>query len=212
MNTNALRSLPQIDTILRAAEGNPALTEYSDVQIANAARAVIDGIRADILSDNGGQVDGTIDTIIIEIFRRLAQDSVHSLRSVINGTGIPLHTNLGRAVMPECVAEQVKLAAMEYTTLEYDVETGGRGSRHSHVESLLCQLTGAQSAMAVNNNAAAVLLALSALCHGREAVVSRGELVEIGGSFRIPEVMEQSGAILREVGSTNKTHLRDYAA
>jgi L-seryl-tRNA(Ser) seleniumtransferase len=161
-------------------------------------------------SEREAFVAPTIDSIITEIIRRLAEGSVHSLRPVINGTGIPLHTNLGRAAMPECVAELIKQTAMEYSTLEYDVESGARGSRHSHVEALLCELTGAEAAMVVNNNAAAVMLVLSALCRGREAVVSRGELVEIGGSFRVPEVMEQSGAILCEVGSTNKTHIGDY--
>ena len=224
-----LRSIPQVDAILRTARETSQLAQYSDSQITTTAREVLDELRKSILGTplpplskgGGGEAAGgfdgrvnpapTMEYIITEIIRKLAESSVHSLRPVINGTGIVLHTNLGRAVMPECVAELVKQTAMEYSTLEYDVETGSRGSRHSHVEQLMCKLTGAESAMVVNNNAAAVMLALSALCKGREAVVSRGELVEVGGSFRIPEVMEQSGAILREVGSTNKTHMGDYA-
>jgi len=206
-----LRSLPQIDTVLRAARDNPALSDYSDERITVVARAVIDDVRKAILEERADTRSvPTVDNVVTEIIRCLAEMSVHSLRPVINGTGIILHTNLGRAPMAESVADHVRAVAMEYSTLEYDLTAGGRGSRHSHVEQLLCDLTGAESCMVVNNNAAAVMLALAALCHGREVIVSRGEQVEVGGSFRIPDVMVQSGAILREVGSTNKTKIRDY--
>jgi L-seryl-tRNA(Ser) seleniumtransferase len=129
---------------------------------------------------------------------------------VINATGITLHTNLGRACLSERAVAAAAAAARGYSTLEYDLESGERGSRYVHVEKLLCRITGAEAAMVVNNNAAAVLLILSALGKGGEVITSRGELVEIGGSFRIPEIMEQCGCSLREVGATNKTHLRDY--
>jgi L-seryl-tRNA(Ser) seleniumtransferase len=133
-----------------------------------------------------------------------------SLRRVINATGIIVHTNLGRSVLSERAAAAVQEVASGYSTLEYDVAAGQRGSRHVHVESLLCRLTGAEAAMAVNNNAAAVMLGIAALARGKEAVVSRGQLVEIGGSFRIPDIMRESGATMVEVGTTNKTHLADY--
>lgn len=131
-------------------------------------------------------------------------------RRVLNGTGVVVHTNLGRSLLADVAVEAVREACAHYSNLEFDLGTGERGSRYSHVERILCQVTGAEAGLVVNNNAAAVMLVLDTLCKGREVVVSRGQLVEIGGSFRIPEVMEKSGAILREVGATNRTHLRDY--
>lgn len=133
-----------------------------------------------------------------------------SLRKVINATGTLLHTNLGRAPLSEMVLKSIQSVSEGYSNLEFDLDNGQRGYRYSHVESILTRLTGAESALVVNNNSGAVLLALTALGRGREAVVSRGELVEIGGAFRIPDVMEAGGLQLREVGSSNRTHLRDY--
>ncbi|MFQ5676873.1 MAG: L-seryl-tRNA(Sec) selenium transferase, partial [bacterium] len=133
-----------------------------------------------------------------------------SLQRAINGTGIILHTGLGRAPLSTDAKENLLQVAEGYCNLELDLQTGKRGNRNSHVEELLCHLTGAEAACVVNNNAAAVLLALNTLCFGKEAIVSRGQLIEIGGSFRIPEVMEKSGAVMVEVGTTNKTHLKDY--
>ena len=133
-----------------------------------------------------------------------------NMRTVINGTGTILHTNLGRAPIGERHMRHIADIAMNYSNLEYNLEAGARGERYSHFEKLLCKITGAEAAMAVNNNAAAVMLILSTMGKGKEVIVSRGELVEIGGKFRIPDVMEQSGATLVEVGTTNKTHYTDY--
>ncbi len=141
---------------------------------------------------------------------RIRKEQRPCLRRLINATGVIIHTNLGRSILPDCAMDSIREAGSHYTNLEFDLATGQRGSRYSLVEKLLCQLTGAEAALVVNNNAAAVLLVLETLARGREVIVSRGQLVEIGGSFRIPEVMARSGALLVEVGATNRTHPRDY--
>ena len=145
-----------------------------------------------------------------EIFRKIERLSAFSLKSVINATGVVIHTNLGRSVLSERVLDHVREISCGYSNLEYDIEKGQRGKRYTHVKRLLNELTGAEDSLIVNNNAAAVFVCLTALAKGKEVIVSRGELVEIGGSFRIPDVMSSSGAVLREVGTTNKTHVRDY--
>ena len=202
-----LRSLPKVDEVLR----QPAIAALDLPQsvITDLVRQHIDGLRRRVL-DSDLQTLPSMEDLCAEICTAAKAAAKPSLRPVINATGITLHTNLGRACLSEKAVQAAADAARRYSTLEYDVESGQRGSRYSHVEKLLCKITGAEAAMVVNNNAAAVLLILSALGKGGEVITSRGELVEIGGSFRIPEIMEQCGCSLREVGATNKTHLRDY--
>ena len=200
-----LKKLPSVDEAVRALEDSldESLPRWTLVE---AARAAIETLRARIL-----QGDTTRPELDPEMITRAAGALMApSLHPVINATGVVVHTNLGRAPLAKYVLERVVRIASGYSNLEYDVEQRRRGSRHVHVSSMLRRITGAEDAVVVNNNAAAVLLSLSALASGREVVVSRGELIEIGGSFRIPDVMEASGAILREVGTTNRTHARDY--
>lgn len=198
-----LRSLPAVDDLLRlTAESGVAQV----VCLTDAIRQVTGKLREEILSGERTQIPDS--GAIIKEAVSLARE--YNLRSVVNATGIILHTNLGRAVLAKKAAEHVRDVAENYSNLEYRLNDGGRGSRYALVEELLCRLTGCESALVVNNNAAAVLLMLTALCQDTEVIVSRGELVEIGGSFRVPDVMRQGGAILREVGATNKTRASDY--
>ena len=204
-----LRKIPKVDELLRLPALAEVIAAFGDRAVVEAIRAELDVLRQGILK---GEICTLPETAALccRIGKRVQGDSLPSFRRVINGTGILLHTNLGRACLSEKAAKAVYDASKAYSNLEYDLETGNRGSRYSHVEGILCRLTGAENALVVNNNAAAVLLTLSALTQGGQVIVSRGELVEIGGSFRIPEIMESCGAQLKEVGATNKTHLRDY--
>lgn len=171
-------------------------------------KETIDEFRKQILSQQISEVSYSI--VLEKIKNKIKQTQEQNLQPVINGTGVILHTNLGRAVLAEEAISQMTEVAIGYSNLEYRIEEGRRGSRHDHVEELIRRLTGAEAAMVVNNNAAAVFLVLRELARDKEVIVSRGQLVEIGGSFRVSEIMKESGAILHEVGTTNKTHLRDY--
>lgn len=210
MDTNkVLRALPKTDEMLKRDDLVTLGETVPRPVVVDAVREAIDCARAAVLSGDAVGVDQ--DSIADEAVRIASLRMRPSLRPVINATGIVVHTNLGRSRLAEDALRAVVEVAGNYSTLEYDVETGERGSRHSHIERLICDVTGAEAAMAVNNNAAAVLLGLAALSSRKEAIVSRGQLVEIGGSFRIPDIMRQSGAKMVEVGATNKTHLHDYA-
>ena len=209
MDKALLRNIPKVDELL--APTHALCPDASAAAVTAAVRRTLDALRESILSGEAPEIPETaaLCALAADAARRA---EMPSLRPVINATGVVLHTNLGRARLSGRAAKAAADAAEHYSTLEYDVESGGRGSRNAHVEELLCRLTGAESALVVNNNAAAVLLLLTALTAGGEVVVSRGELVEIGGSFRVPEIMSACGATLREVGTTNKTRAADYAA
>lgn len=204
--------LPAIDAVLRADTIQPLLDKHGQTAVKRALRAIFDLWREKILRGNWSfqEVEDALAQLPLALVGQIECQNRSSLRAVINATGVILHTNLGRSLLAEAAVEQVTAIAANYSTLEIDVEEGRRGLRYDHVTDLICRLTGAQAALVVNNNAAAVLLVLSALTCGRQVVVSRGQLVEIGGSFRVPEVMAQGGSRLVEVGTTNKTHLFDY--
>jgi len=207
-----LRHLPGVDRILELAAGTPGFGEMPAALLVNTIRKVIGDQRARILSGSSEAADGRLSEtqILALVGERLRHILKPRLVPLINATGIVIHTNLGRSLLAAEAVENVAAAAGSYTNLEYDLSAGRRGSRYSHVEEIICEITGAEAALVVNNNAGAVLLCLEAIARGRKVVVSRGELVEIGGSFRVPDVMAKSGAILAEVGTTNRTHPRDY--
>jgi len=205
------RSIPKVDTLMETDEIKILSENCSREYVLESVRRVTEELREFINNfDNEEEINKKIETIIDDISDDVKNFTSFNMKRVINGTGTILHTNLGRAVISEDAAERIKNIVTGYSNLEYDLEAGERGSRYSHFEKIITKITGAESAMAVNNNAAAVLLILSALAKNKEVVVSRGELVEIGGSFRVPDVMAQSGSKLVEVGTTNKTHLFDY--
>ena len=204
------RAIPSVDTCLAALEND--FPELSHNELLGCCRNVLDSLRADIRQGRITAPEELAPGVVLDAMRAaIARESRPHLRRVLNGAGVVVHTNLGRSTLAREAQEAVALAAGGYCNLEFDLETGARGSRTDLVEDLLCSLTGAEAALVVNNNAAAVLLMLDTLCKGGEVVLSRGQLVEIGGSFRIPDVMARSGAVLREVGTTNRTHLSDYA-
>ncbi|MCM2264714.1 MAG: L-seryl-tRNA(Sec) selenium transferase [Desulfuromonadales bacterium] len=205
-----LRQLPAVDRLLKM----PPLSElagcHAPVQLRVAAQQAVDELRQRLLAGDEPLPDLAPEAVARLAAKHLNALETSSLRRVLNLTGTVLHTNLGRAPLAESALQAVVAVSRGYSTLEYDLGEGQRGERHVHVEELLCRLTGAEGALAVNNNAGAVLLALAALAGGKSALVSRGELIEIGGSFRIPEIMAAGGVKLIEVGATNKTHLDDY--
>jgi len=208
-----LRALPSVEECLRAAEQESEWKDLRRGYITLVVRRALDEVRQAIARGDtslGGAREAIVDDVMRRSRTAIAADQPQ-LRGVINATGVIIHTNLGRALLPEAAIDAVEEAARSSMNLEYDLESGSRGDRDSLVEEELCALTGAEAATVVNNNAAAVLLALNSLAEGREVIVSRGELIEIGGSFRLPDVMLKSAARLREVGTTNRTHPDDYA-
>ncbi len=204
-----LRLLPSVDDLLHSPVGQQLTTEFSRMLALHAVRASIAQARTSIRK---GGACPSVDELLAQARQKLQQEQRPRLRPLINATGVIINTNLGRAPLSQEALHAVRDVASGYSNLEYDLEAGERGSRHSHVEALLRELTGAEAAIVANNNAAAVLLCLSALALGREVIISRGQLVEIGGGFRIPDVMRQSGCTLVEVGTTNRTRSKDYAA
>jgi L-seryl-tRNA(Ser) seleniumtransferase len=205
------RAIPSVDRLLASDAFRPLLDTVPRAVLAGAVRAETDRARRAAVQ-GGTHAEDLKDPAwyASRVASAMASLQAGTLRPVINATGVILHTNLGRAPLAEVAIAAMTAAAREYSNLEYDLEAGGRGSRYNHCRELLERLTGAEDALVVNNNAAALVLALNTTARGRQAVISRGELVEIGGSFRVPEIMERSGAQLREVGSTNRTHLADY--
>ncbi len=207
MSASTYRALPSVDRVLAELRRSGILSE--DGAMLDITREALEDARAHIAA--GGEAR-SLAALVDDVRARCAALRAAPLRPLVNATGVILHTNLGRAPLAEEAIEAMAAVSRGYSNLEFDVSSGKRGSRHSILEPLLCRLTGAEAAMAVNNNASAVLLALSALAPGREVVISRGELVEIGGGFRIPDVMRQSRARLVEAGTTNRTRIGDFAA
>jgi L-seryl-tRNA(Ser) seleniumtransferase len=198
-------ALPAVDLVLRSDETGALITRYG-------RQLVVDAVRTALAQRRRSGAAASVASVIEESAASLARDMQPSQRRVFNLTGTVLHTNLGRAPLPEEAIAAAVEAMGDPTTLEYDIETGKRGERDDHVAGWLTRLTGAKAAVTVNNNAGALVLALNTLAEGRETIVSRGELIEIGGSFRLPDIMARAGTRLREVGTTNRTHLADYAA
>jgi len=209
-----LRQLPQVDDLLRHPELAPAVSPLPRLLAAAVVRRVLAAARRRINAEPPEALAPRLDetALLRDLREALLAAAKPRLRRVVNATGVVIHTNLGRAPLGEVCLASLQEVASRYNTLEYDLARGSRGSRHDHLEGVVQELTGAGGVLVVNNNAAAVLLALNTLAAGKEVVISRGQLVEIGGSFRLPEIMAASGAILREVGTTNKTYLRDFEA
>jgi len=207
MGSQKLRQLPSVDRLLGDERGRGLVATYGHRQAVEALRETLDAARAEVQA--GASVPGAA-ALLIRAEAILRERLSPTLCPVVNATGVIIHTNLGRSLLSEAARAAIDAVSRGYSTLEYDLQAGRRGHRTVHAERLLCELTGAEAALAVNNNAGAVLLTLTGMARGRGVVISRGQLVEIGGGFRIPDVMAQSGARLVEVGTTNRTHLRDY--
>jgi L-seryl-tRNA(Ser) seleniumtransferase len=207
-----LRALPSVDVLLASVKGHEAVRAIPRPRVVDAVRQVLAAERRRVLEAAAPAEVTDAETLGRRVVAQLSERGAFSLAPIINGTGVVLHTNLGRALLSPLAQERLLGVAGTYSNLEMDLARKERGSRYAHVAGLLRRLTGAPASLVVNNNAAAVLLALESLAHGKEVIVSRGELIEIGGEFRIPDIMRRSGAMLREVGTTNRTHLKDYAA
>ncbi len=213
MHKESLKKLPKIAEIMLVLEKRGTLKRAPRDVVLSTCRSVVGDVRGLILSVKEDDTDirvPSLDEVAAMVAEKIENIRKYSFRRVVNATGIILHTNLGRAPLCKEALERISEVSCGYSNLEFDLEKGKRGLRYDHVQKILCELSGAEDALVVNNNAAAVLLVLNTLSEGKEAIVSRGELIEIGGEFRIPDVMEKSGAILREVGTTNRTHLSDY--
>ncbi len=207
-----LKRLPGVDHILEITNQDPELENTPRILLTDSVRQVVERLRNTIIEDHQQihENDLTNETILEKIKKAVKSAMALNLTRTINATGIVVHTNLGRSLLAKEALDHIHMISGRYSNLEYNLATGKRGLRYTAVEEIICELTGTEAAMVVNNNAAAVLLCLDTIARHREVIVSRGELVEIGGSFRIPDVMEKSGAVLKEVGTTNRTHLNDY--
>ena len=204
--------LPGVDRVLELAKPDPFFENIPKSVLVRSVRAAVEDLRRAIL-DNSPDIDATnlTDALVLGKVKTSVKAAIRpNLRRLINATGVVVHTNLGRSLLPADAIENLVTIAGRYSNLEFDLLKGARGSRYSNVEDILCEVSGAESAMVVNNNAGAVLLSLNTIANGKTVIVSRGELIEIGGAFRIPDVMAKSGGILKEVGTTNRTHLKDY--
>ena len=210
MDDNPFRNVPAVNEVLEAPALQALAGAHARERVVDAVRSELADLRRRLAEGAGIDSQGDADAVAARVVERLGRELRPKLRPVINATGIVLHTNLGRAPVAEAAARAAYEAARGYLNLELDLDTGKRSSRQLAVREWVCRLTGAESATAVNNNAAATVLVLRSLCQGKEVVISRGQLIEIGGSFRIPEIMAVSGALLREVGTTNITRLSDY--
>ena len=215
MNENQqrrLRQIPGVDTILESAHKDSFFQDIPKSVVLHSIRSVFDRLRKNILENKVGPTSEKIAVkdILDEVKTSVLHAMIPNLRRVVNATGVVVHTNLGRSLLSEDAIANLQILGSHYSNLEFDLAKGKRGSRYTVVEDLLCEITGAESAMVVNNNAGAVFLSLETIARGKSVIVSRGELVEIGGSFRIPDVMTKSGAVLKEVGTTNRTHFKDY--
>jgi len=207
-----LRMLPGVDQLLEQSKKEAFFEDIPNAVVVNAIRQALDSRRNRILTADPGITESSLS---LERLMRLVKEAAAkamtpNLKPLINATGVVVHTNLGRSLVPAAAIENLAQIAGRFSNLEYDLGAGKRGTRYSSIEDILCEISGAQAGMVVNNNAAAVLLCLETLARGKEVIVSRGELVEIGGSFRVPDVMAKSGGILKEVGTTNRTHMQDY--
>lgn len=213
MKKELLKKLPKVDVLLKNEELKELILSEGKEPVKEAVNDVVEAVRQDVLNGvitDEISMDKRMSGIIAEIGEKLSKEDYSTLEGVINATGIVLHTNLGRAPIPKRLVKKLSDCLSGYMNLEYNLEKGARGERYEHIEKIICEITGAEAAMAVNNNASAVLLMCSAIGKKREIIVSRGEQIEIGGKFRIPDIIKRSNAKMIEVGTTNKTHLSDY--
>lgn len=208
MNNSTLQKIPSIDKLLQSKQIQESIKKHSRERVVQALRSILKNLRNKIIENNLREISE--EKIATEVESIIDNENRSSLKKVINATGTIIHTNLGRSILPDEAIEAMSNSASSMVNLEYDIEKGKRGSRDSHLESLICKLTGAEAATVVNNNAAALMLTLNSLAKRKEVIISRGELVEIGGSFRIPEIMKASSCKMVEVGTTNKTRSADF--